>query len=567
MKRDGTLATTSFSEGVKVARRLNGPSHTSVSNTPKINPVQIASLILLSAVAVTMLFWRLGEASLNDWDEAIYAQISKEIVTGGDWITLHWGYENWFHKPPLFMWVTATFFKFFGVSEFWARVPSALSGLGLLACSYLIARKLYDHGVGLLAVAVLLTNYTFMHFSRFGTTDIALTLFSYLAIYAYLWVYEGKRWAWCGVWAAIALAVMTKGVAGLAVAIALTLTLLFTGRIIAALRCRAFWVGLGLAGAIVIPWHWAMIVIHGQAFIDQYFLYHVVERSTGGIEGNEGGPLYYFAALGRNFFPWVYLLPLAVFQQINQQVRGIRRQEMSALLLLVFVLVVFGGFSLASTKLKWYIIPIYPALAIWIGALLRPALDSKDRRVGVGLLVSGAVVMALFPSRIVFLSDVLEPLMVAIGLAALMVLSVAVYKFGWRRQILNVALCGLFLVAGVREIKGIYQGYERPVETLSHAAEVPVSDQMPPLLVAKLSQRLYMPAPMFYSNRPIAWVRSPDDLANATDTERKQDILLATEDVQQLQSSYDIDVYAKKGKLTYAGIRRRDRTPASTDDR
>ncbi|MGB3296239.1 MAG: phospholipid carrier-dependent glycosyltransferase, partial [Phormidesmis sp.] len=65
---------------------------------------------MLGLGAITVLLWQLGAASLNDWDEAIYAQISKEIVTSGDWITLHWGYEPWFHKPPLFMWITATCF-------------------------------------------------------------------------------------------------------------------------------------------------------------------------------------------------------------------------------------------------------------------------------------------------------------------------------------------------------------------------------------------------------------------------------------------------------------------------
>ncbi|MEO1447748.1 MAG: glycosyltransferase family 39 protein, partial [Cyanobacteria bacterium J06635_11] len=98
---------------------------------------------MLGLIAFTMLFWRLGAESLNDWDEAIYAQVAKEIVNSGDWLTLHWGYEVWFHKPPLFMWVTATFFKLFEVNEFWARVPSALSGFGLVGCTYLIACKLY----------------------------------------------------------------------------------------------------------------------------------------------------------------------------------------------------------------------------------------------------------------------------------------------------------------------------------------------------------------------------------------------------------------------------------------
>ncbi|MEM9948993.1 MAG: glycosyltransferase family 39 protein [Cyanobacteria bacterium P01_D01_bin.36] len=529
---------------------------------------QNLSLLLLGLMAFTMLFWRLGAESLNDWDEAIYAQVAKEIVNSGDWLTLHWGYEVWFHKPPLFMWVTATFFKLFEVNEFWARVPSALSGFGLVGCTYLIACKLYKkkegqsvaHRIGLLSAAVLLTNYTFVHFSRFGTTDIALTLSSYLAIYAYLWVCEERCWAWCGVWSAIAAAVMIKGVAGLAIAIVLFMTLLLTNHWRQAICCIPFWIGFGIASMVVIPWHAAMLVMHGQAFVDQYLLYHVVERSTGGgLEGNEGGPFFYVASLGEYFFPWVYLLPLAMFQQV----RNLWQKGGSVgAVLLVLVAIVFGGFSLASTKLHWYIIPMYPAMAIWVGALLYQALTCKDRLMWLGLLFSGTAVMALFPAEIVFLPDVLRQSLVVVGVVVLMMLSVAVFEFGWRRQVLSVALCGLFVIAGMREIKGIYHGGARPVARLSQAAEVPAAvgenAQKPPaLVVAMLSERLYMPTALFYSNRPIDWVRSPQALAAATSTTHKRDILLATADIQMLQPQYDIDIYARDGALIYAGIQQR----------
>ncbi len=541
---------------------------------------RILALLLLGVWA--LLCWRLGSASLNDWDEAIYAQVAKEIVSSGDWLTLHWGYEPWFHKPPLFMWATAALFQLFGVNEFWARFPSVLAGGGLVGCTYLIANLIANrvpgrpqgYAVGLLSAAVLLTNYTFVHYARFGTTDIALTFFSYLAIYAYLQIDQRRR-AWYGVWVAIAAAVMTKGVAGLGIAIALFLTLVITRRLGQALRCRDFWVGVGLASAIVLPWHGAMLAIHGWAFVDQYLLYHVVERSTGGgLEGNEGGLFYYFDALRTGFFPWVYLLPLALLQQARAFWQWMGRvaahspnspenalqtpfKAQDSWILPIFVMVVFGGFSLASTKLSWYIIPVYPALAIWVGTLLSTALKGKDRLGWIGLLISGTAVMALFPADIEFLSDSLQQLVAVTGLLTLTLLSVAVFEFGWQRQVLSVALCGVFLTAGLREIKGSFHGYQEPVATLSQVAEVPVSPENPPLLVAKLSERLYIPTPLFYSNRPIDWIRSVGDLAKATETNRRQDILLATADIKRLRTTYDIDVYANKGDLTYAGIQKR----------
>jgi hypothetical protein len=114
-------------------------------------------------------------------------------------------------------------------------------------------------------------------------------------------------------------------------------------------------------------------------------------------------------------------------------------------------------------------------------------------------------------------------------------------------------------MAGVREIKGTFHGYEKPVATLSQVAEVPASAENPPLLVAKLSERLYVPTPLFYSNRPIDWINSVGELAKATDIYHRQDILLATADINRLKAAYDIYVYANKGDLTYAGIQKRNK--------
>ena len=122
-------------------------------------------LILTAAFA---LLWKLGAGSLAAWDEAIYAQVSKEIAQGSDWLTLHWEYKPWFEKPPLLMWVTALFYRLFGISEFWARVPSALSGIALIGVTYSIGKSAYDKWVGFLATVVLLTCYHFISFSRFG---------------------------------------------------------------------------------------------------------------------------------------------------------------------------------------------------------------------------------------------------------------------------------------------------------------------------------------------------------------------------------------------------------------
>src|SRR5207249_7769727 len=98
----------------------------------------------LLSLAAFVLLARLGYGALDDWDEAIFAQVSKEMVRGGDWLTPHWNYLPYFNKPPLLMWSTALLYLAFGVSEFTARAISALSGVALVGMTYLVGRTAYD---------------------------------------------------------------------------------------------------------------------------------------------------------------------------------------------------------------------------------------------------------------------------------------------------------------------------------------------------------------------------------------------------------------------------------------
>src|SRR5436309_1244284 len=108
-------------------------------------------LLALLLCATVMLLWNLGAHPLKNWDESIYAEVAKEMVRTGDWLTPHWNSRPWFEKPPLYLWLAATSFKLFGITEFAARLPSALSGVGLVAIVYLLGQRMYSTTVGVLA--------------------------------------------------------------------------------------------------------------------------------------------------------------------------------------------------------------------------------------------------------------------------------------------------------------------------------------------------------------------------------------------------------------------------------
>jgi 4-amino-4-deoxy-L-arabinose transferase-like glycosyltransferase len=320
---------------------------------------------LIFSLSAIVLFWKLGLRSLEDWDEAIYAQISKEIVQSGDWITLHYGYAPWFHKPPLFMWSTAAFFQLFGVDELWARASSALSGVALIAIIYLIGKKVYGYWTGVFASLILLTTYQFVNSARFGTTDMMLTFFLFLAIYGYLHLRQGSQKWWYFIATACALGFMVKGFAAIVAPAAIMITLLIERQLLATFKSKYFWQSILLAALIILPWHLILLLRHGQAFLGEYFGYHVIERATRPLEGNNGDFLSYFRKVLKFFFPWVYLIPVAFIVSVKDTFKS----HSSSRILIVFFLIVFGLYSLVSTKLSWYILPLYPIFAIFIGYL------------------------------------------------------------------------------------------------------------------------------------------------------------------------------------------------------
>ena len=97
--------------------------------------------LLLALVASTIMFWRLGEGSLGDYDEADYAQSAREMLWWNDFNTPRWNGMEFFDKPPLGLWLTTLAYKVCGVNEFSARLVSASSRVSeyTIPCRSLLA--------------------------------------------------------------------------------------------------------------------------------------------------------------------------------------------------------------------------------------------------------------------------------------------------------------------------------------------------------------------------------------------------------------------------------------------
>jgi 4-amino-4-deoxy-L-arabinose transferase-like glycosyltransferase len=304
-------------------------------------------------LACAVLLPLLGHKPLADWDEGIYAEAAREML-GRSWLVPTWNFQPWFEKPPLMLWITAFFFKVFGVNEFWARAGSALSGVAIVG---VLHRWLVRCGDGLsawLSTFILLTTFGFLHVCRMGEMDVLLALGCCIAVCGLADVSELRQRGWYWFWSGFAIALMTKSAASVVLVITVAIVAV-VGRWGSRYFGRRFWLGLAGFLVAVAPWHLTMWQRFGSAFPAEYLGFHALTRATQQIEGHTTHWWYYLWVLLVSAAPYVLLFPVAM-------VKAFRRVELRPWA--VFALVVVGFFSIVQTRLPHYIAPAYPAFAL-----------------------------------------------------------------------------------------------------------------------------------------------------------------------------------------------------------
>src|SRR5438128_3059150 len=112
-------------------------------------------LWILLAVFAAAWFCNLGYRHLFKPDEGRYAEISREMLASGDWLTPRLNGFKYFEKPPLQYWATAVLFKVFGERDWVARLWTALLGFAGIALTFYVANRLFGAPIGSYAAAML----------------------------------------------------------------------------------------------------------------------------------------------------------------------------------------------------------------------------------------------------------------------------------------------------------------------------------------------------------------------------------------------------------------------------
>lgn len=336
-------------------------------------------VLLLLALAGLLFFLGLGQLGLTDRDEGSNAEAAREMVESGDWVTPTLNGEPRFAKPVFVYWLMSGAYRLLGVSEFTARLPSAVFGLALILLHYGFLRRVRDEPTALLSALMLLLNVEIVAIGRLALTDSVLMFFTTLALYGFWLGFHGtgrsRRLLWL-FYAGMAVGTLTKGPIGVAVPLlAVAPYLTVTG------QWRRFWregyplAGLLLFVALAVPWYAVMLAIHGSRYTTSAQA-DTIGRFLNVIGGHGGTLFFYVPVLLFGFFPWSGFLPVALYQSLRnwrtywkaRRAGGGGQIEDLEFFAALWLAAGFLFFSASATRLPHYIGPLYPAAAILAAA-------------------------------------------------------------------------------------------------------------------------------------------------------------------------------------------------------
>ena len=339
------------------------------------NPRERWTYVGLAAFVAVLWLATLSLRPLFNPDEGRYAEIPREMLSGGDWVIPHLNGIAYIEKPPLQYWATALSLRVFGLNEFAARLYTALCALATLAVAGLAARRLWGAAAALRAAAVLSSMLLFVALGQLLTLDMSLTLYMTCALAGFLLAQSGgaaeRRWMLLA-WAATALGVLTKGLVAAAVPAAVLVLYSLYARDFAPWRRLHAAGGLPLFAAIAVPWHW-LAARRLPDFLQFFFVHEHLKRYLTPSADREEVWWFFGAVFLLGSAPWTLsaLRALAVGWR-----RGAPRGQFNPTLFLwIWVVFVCVFFSLSDSKLIPYILPAMPALALLIAGLPEQSLE------------------------------------------------------------------------------------------------------------------------------------------------------------------------------------------------
>ncbi len=373
-----------------------------------------------------MFFVGLGWLPLLEPDEGRNAEVAREMLVSGDWVTPHFNSLTYLDKPAVFFWLVAGSFRLWGVSEWAARFPSALAALGTMLLTWFLARRMFGDDVGFRAAIILATSPLVIILSHLVIFDMTLA-FLVTASMASFWLEDAsgfqRPWLDVFLFAAMGLAAITKGPVGFLLPLLSILVYQAIRRRFHERKRLRWGLGLGVFLAAALPWFIAVSARNPD--FPRYALWQEsLQRFTSGQARRAGGFLYYVPVFLAGFFPWSLFLLFAGWNRLKRW-REIKQEAQTPVtFLLTWAGVIFVFFSISSSKLPAYFLPAIVPLSILMAKVWAEVGRDQGNRspdwltagfaglMGVGLITAAAPQVLRFAAVEIAATEKVDPAVV-----------------------------------------------------------------------------------------------------------------------------------------------------------
>jgi 4-amino-4-deoxy-L-arabinose transferase-like glycosyltransferase len=315
-----------------------------------------------------------------DPDEGRYAEIPREMLASGDWVTPRFDGLKYFEKPPLQYWATAAVYSVAGVSEWSSRLWSAGLAFACLPLVFAWVGRLYGVEAGLAGLTALALSPFFGVVAHLNLLDAGLTFWLSCAVFAFtsgqlsaVGSVPERRWMLLA-WGAAALAVLSKGiVVGVLAGAALALYTLIEHDARSWRRLHPL-PGAALFAAIAAPW-FLVVSLRNPSFPGFFFVHEHFARFLTTVHQRVEPWWYFLPLLLLGVLPWAVPLARACRGAWRAGDAGAGRTAGEGAFkplkfLALYAAVTLAFFSASGSKLAPYILPLFPVLAAITGARL-----------------------------------------------------------------------------------------------------------------------------------------------------------------------------------------------------
>lgn len=352
-------------------------------------------------LAALLLFGiNLGSLPLQDGGEGRVALVAREIgkatIESWQWLYPKLAGKPYLEQPPLLHWLIAGAYKIGGVNEWTTRLPGAMLSALSVPLLYGIGREIFpSRQSAIFSALIYLTLIPVVCQGRLAMVDGTALCFVMLMMWCVMRSRRDLRWA-LGAGMGLGLICLSKGI--LLGFLLLAIALLFLGWDTPRLLTSIYWwFGLLLGSAPVMAWYAAGLLQYGQTFITTGIVHQSLQHLWAPVEGHSRSPWYYLLEILKFSAPWLLFWPYGF------RLAWENRNWGWAKLVLIWAGVYLFVILVMVSKLPWYVLPVYPALALAGGAQLAEVWHWPSRKfyprvwsIGLSLLALGAIAFSVY---------------------------------------------------------------------------------------------------------------------------------------------------------------------------